>query len=230
MLPAGMIRFSTFVLCALIGALGAAAAQNAPSLTGPLVDPERLLSEEAAAEIREAAQAFRQASGHWMVFVVSSRPLELDMLQRFATWENQASPTPIGIVYAVTPGKNLGELTVVAPAWQAVAGVGWIPLFPQRLFQKYGDEPFNERVVNSARYLARTFPAKIAFLLKPDSGPISEESTEYARRMMKGIEYFCYFIILFTFYRTFFPARVRDEDTDDFSNELRRLKKERQIW
>ncbi|MBT5455723.1 MAG: hypothetical protein HOK82_03890, partial [Rhodospirillaceae bacterium] len=71
---------------------------------------------------------------------------------------------------------------------------------------------------------------KIAFLLKPDSGPISEESTEYARRIMKIIEYFCYFIILFTFYRTFFPARVRDEDTDDFSNELRRLKKERQIW
>ena len=48
--------------------------------------------------------------------------------------------------------------------------------------------------------------------------------------MTKGIEYFCYFIILLTFYRTFFPARVRDEDTDDFSNDLKRLKQERQIW
>ncbi|MBT5047265.1 MAG: hypothetical protein HOM58_02090 [Rhodospirillaceae bacterium] len=223
MLPSGMIKYLSLVLFTLILAMGAASA-------GPLVDPEGLLSDSASAEIREVAEAFKEATGHWMVFVVASKLPEVDLSQRFAPWERQAPRTPIGIVYAISPKEALGELTVIAPAWREVAGVGWIPLFPQRLLQKYGDAPFERRVVKSAQYLANTFPAKIAFLLKPDSGPISEESTEYARRIMKIIEYFCYFIILFTFYRTFFPARVRDEDTDDFSNELRRLKKERQIW
>lgn len=224
-----MMKFLTLILGTLVMVSGTISAQQMV-LTGPLVDPERLLSKSAATEIRDAATAFKEATGHWMVFVVSSGPPEIGWSQRLAPWESQEPRTPIGMVYAVSPGKALGELTLVAPDWQRVAAVGWIPLFPQRLLQKYGDEPFETRVVKAAHYLARTFPDKIAFLLKPDSGPISEESTEYARRIMKGIEYFCYFIILFTFYRTIWPARVRDEDTDDFSNELRRLKKERQIW
>ena len=124
MLHAGMTRFLTFVLCTLVVSLGAAVAQKPFVISGPLVDPERLLSDRAAAEIHQAAMAFKQASGHWMVFVVSSRALDVDLSQRFATWESRASPSPIGIVYAVTRGKALGELTVIAPAWQTVAGVG----------------------------------------------------------------------------------------------------------
>lgn len=224
-----MSKLFPLVFCALAMIAGTASAQQRV-ITGPLMDPERLLSDRAASDIRRSATAFRQATGHWMVFVVSSTPPRKAWDQQFIKSDDAAHPAPIGLVYAVSPGTALGELTLVAPAWKAVEAVGWMPLFPQRLLQKYGKETFETRTVKSAHYLAETFPAKIAFLLKPDSGPISEESTEYARRMMKGVEYFCYFIILFTFYRTFFPARVRDEDTDDFSNELRRLKKERQIW
>lgn len=229
MLCAGMMKSFILILYALLMISGTVRAQQMVP-TGPFMDPERLLSQSAATEIREAAESFKEATGYWMVFVVSSTPPVVEWSQTLAPWESQEPRTPIGMVYVASPGKALGELIVVAPAWQAVAGVGWIPMFPQRLLQKYGKEPFEIRTVKSAQYLAATFPDKIAFLLKPDTGPISEESMEYARRMMKGIEYFCYFIILFTFYRTFFPARVRDEDTDDFSNELRRLKKERQIW
>ena len=32
------------------------------------------------------------------------------------------------------------------------------------------------------------------------------------------------------FYRTIWPARLSDDDDDEFSNELRRLAKERRIW
>ena len=197
---------------------------------GLLLDPEGLLSERAAAEITTSVEAFRRSSGHWMMIVVSSRSLKAGLTQHFDSATNQTSQTPVGIIYRLTRDKALGELMVVAPSWRKVANVGWIPMFPQRLMQKFGDLPFEARVVDSARYLAETFPDKIAFMLKPDSGPIGQDSKNYARTMMKGFEYFCYFIILFTFFRTFFPARVKDEDTDDFSNELRRLKGERQIW
>lgn len=234
MLTVGMIKLLFFVVGLLLSAIDPAIAQKPIALTGPLVDPEGLLSDRAADDIRKAAVLFKEATGHWMVFVVTSSvdqsDFENDPDVRFAPWEVQSPRTPVGIVFSVAPSQRLGSLVVVPPHWRSVAAVGWIPMFPQRLLQKYGEEPFERRAVKSAEYLAAVFPDKIKFLLKPDTGPISEESTEYARTMMKGIEYFCYFIILFTFYRTFLPARVRDEDTDEFSNELRRLKRERQIW
>jgi hypothetical protein len=229
-----MIKILSVLLVFVRVMTTAATAQTAPVLTGPLVDPDRLVSDSAAAQIRKAAEAFKEATGHWMVFVVTENPLLNDFQDnpeiRFAPWETTRSRTPVGIVYAMSPNRRLGRLLVISPHWRAVATAGWIPMFPQRLLQKYGDEGFETRATKSAQYFADVFPDKIAFLLRPDTGPISEESTAYARWMMKGVEYFCYFIILFTFYRTFWPARVRDEDTDDFSNELRRLKKERQIW
>ena len=78
--------------------------------------------------------------------------------------------------------------------------------------------------------LATVFPEKLAFVLKPRGGKLSPGSVRFARGSYIGIEILGYFIIFFTAFRTFWPARLRDEDQDAFSNELRRLKKERQIW
>ena len=86
------------------------------------------------------------------------------------------------------------------------------------------------RVVLSAKYLATVFPDKLAFVLKPRGGKLSPESLQFSRGAYIGIEMLAYFIIFLTAFRTLWPARLRDEDTDEFSNELRRLKKERQIW
>ena len=103
-------------------------------------------------------------------------------------------------------------------------------MFPQRLVQKFGDEALERRVVLSAEYLSKVFPVKISSVLKPLGGRLTDESLKFSRSAFVGIEILGYFIKFFTAFRTFWPARLRDEDQDPFSNELRRLKKERQIW
>ena len=103
-------------------------------------------------------------------------------------------------------------------------------MFPQRLVQKFGDEALERRVVLSVEYLSKVFPVKISSVLKPLGGRLTDESLKFSRSAFVGIEILGYFIIFFTAFRTFWPARLRDEDQDPFSNELRRLKKERQIW
>ena len=56
---------------------------------------------------------------------------------------------------------------------------------------------------------------------------IGQDSIGFAEDVMTVVKWFVYFIILFTFVRTIWPARLMDKDTDEFSNELRRLRKER---
>jgi len=143
---------------------------------------------------------------------------------------NFVAGVPVGIVYSTTSEDKAGKLLLVDPAWQKSLPAQWSFMFPQRLEQKYGAEPFEQRVVLSAQYLARVFPDKLAFVLKPRGGKLSEGSVKFSRSAYIGLELLGYFIIFFTAFRTFWPARLRDEDTDDFSNELHRLKKERQIW
>ena len=197
----------------------------AMTLAGPVHDPQQLLSERASAKIRKAADDFKALTGRVMVVVVSpdGGDPELSSLKSVAG-------VPVGIVYSTASRDKAGKLLLVDPAWQKTLPAQWSFMFPQRLEQKFGDEPFEQRVVHSAQYLAKVFPGKLAFVLKPRGGKLNEGSVKFSRSAYIGLELLGYFIIFFTAFRTFWPARLRDEDTDDFSNELRRLKKERQIW
>ena len=223
----------SFFSTALIALSLSVSAHAVPTLTGPVTDRADLLSPAAETEIRAAAGEFRRATGRWLVIVAARNRAALDPAalrqETEAPWEPAGKQTPVGIVYIMTPDEVSGTLLVVDPDWKRVAGHTWIPMFAQRLAEKYGDEPFERRAVLSAQYLADVFPDKIAFLMQPPD-VIPQESIEDAERIMTVVKWFVYFIILFTFYRTIFPARLTDKDTDDFSNELRRLKKKRSIW
>jgi len=216
-----------------MGTATVAVAAPLPPIDGPVVDQAGLLSPQTRQRVDEAAETFRRATGHWMIVIAlpAGRRIDLSPLETVlvAPWEASLPRTPVGIVYATAPDDPAGALLVVDPAWRAVSHEAWIPMFPRRLAQKYGDKPLGERVALSARYLAEVFPDKIALLLRPP-GQISAESIEFAENVMTGVKWFIYFIILFTFVRTIFPARLRDEDNDEFSQELRRLSKERRIW
>jgi hypothetical protein len=213
--------------------MASASAAPLSPLTGPVADDSGLLSRDAEADIRRSAEAFRKATGRWLVVMALRDRAGVDLSSLPATtaaqWVPGGAGMPIGIVYVMTPGERSGTLTVVDPDWKRVSGHPWIPMFALRLAEKYGDEPFERRAVLSAQYLADVFPDKIAFLMQP-ADVIPPESIEDAERIMTVVKWFVYFIILFTFYRTIFPARLTDKDTDAFSNELRKLKKERQIW
>jgi hypothetical protein len=218
------------VLVAIAGLVAAnfAFAMSAQKAADALYDPNRLLSDRAGDKIVAAAKVFEILANRRMVVIVLPRGKVPDVasLKPFAG-EPQAN---IGIIYATTPDDKAGRLMIVDPAWRKALPDQWTLVFPQRLAQKFGDEPFQRRVILSAQYLSTVFPNKLAFVLKPRGGKLSEGSVKFSRASYIGIEILGYFIILFTAFRTFWPARLRDEDQDDFSNELRRLKKERQIW
>lgn len=229
----GQVKKLPLIWFLAFGTATTVSAASLPLSAGPVVDPAGLLSPASREEIRAAAAAFRDASGRWLVMVVVPRGTGLDpaAVEKIARepWQDEGKAAAIGIIFATAPDNPTGMLLVVDPAWRAVARDAWITLFPQRLAQKYGEEPFEARVVHSARYLAAVFPEKIAFLSRPPDR-IGEESVEFAENVMTVVKWFVYFIILFTFFRTIFPARLRPEDKDEFSNELRRLSKERRIW
>ena len=216
-----------FIWAAIVNLLVAtvSAGSFATTLAGPVHDPQQLLSDQASIEMSKAAEEFKALTGRLMVVAVSSKGSNPE----FFVPESMAG-VPVGIVYSTTSGDKTGRLLIVDPAWQKTLPAQWSFMFPQRLAQKYGAEPFEQRVVLSAQYLARVFTNKLAFVLKPRGGKLNEGSANFSRSAYIGIEILGYFIIAFTAFRTFWPAHLRDEDTDDFSNELRRLKKERQIW
>ncbi|MDA0653180.1 MAG: hypothetical protein O3C49_07885 [Proteobacteria bacterium] len=225
-----------FGLAAIAGlaALSAAAALPSPSLAGPIHDPNRLLSQKSSDTVLQAAAVFAELTGRRMLVIV----LPKGRVPDFSTLESLASvpsvwkspQANIGIVFASSPDDTAGRLLIVDPVWRKVLPAQWNFMFPQRLAQKFGDEPFERRVVLSAQYLATVFPDKLAFVLKPRGGKLDDASLKFSRGSYIGLEILGYFIVIFTAFRTFWPARLRDEDQDDFSNELRRLKKERQIW
>ena len=211
-----------------------AGASLAQILTGPVHDPNRLLSQEASKTILEAATGFKEHTGRWMVVIVlpQGRVRDLPAPDALAAMRLNLQPAGanIGIVYATTPEDTAGQLLIVDPVWRKALPAQWSFMFPQRLAAKFGAEAFERRVVLSAQYLATVFADKLAFVLKPRGGKLSEASLQFSRGSYIGIEILGYFIIFFTAFRTFWPARLRDEDQDAFSNELRSLKKERQIW
>ena len=207
-------------------AIAVAEASTAVIPAGPLHDPGRLLSQENSSKVLDAATDFKKLTGRRLVVIALPRGRVPD----FPALVPQNSDPAIGIIYATTPDDRTGRLLIVDPVWRKELPAQWNFMFPQRLAQKYGDEAFERRVVLGAQYLATVFPGKLAFVLKPRGGRLSDESLQFSRSAYLGIEILGYFIIFFTAFRTFWPARLRDEDTDPFSNELRRLKKERQIW
>lgn len=215
-------------------AASAACALSAADRTGAVIDPSGVLSAETTVKVGEAASAFERLTGRRMVVVVLSegKISGLDSLESLTRDLPvlQTSLANIGLVYATSPDDPAGRLFIVDPVWRTSLPSQWSFMFPQRLAQKFAEEPFERRVVLSARYLAKVFPDKLAFVLKPRGGTLSEGSLKFSRASFIGIEILGYFIIFLTAFRTFWPARLRDEDQDDFSNELRRLKKERQIW
>jgi hypothetical protein len=218
------MKFVWFAIASLaVVTVAGAAGSMIPA--GPIHDPNRLLSREASGKVLAAANMFEELTGRRMVVIVLPRGRVPDFVS-----PDTLAGAPVGIIYATSPEDTAGWLQIVDPAWQKALPAQWSFMFPQRLAQKFGDEAFERRVVLSAQYLAKVFPDKLAFVLKPRGGKLSEGSLKFSRGAYIGIEILGYFIILFTAFRTFWPARLRDEDTDDFSNELRRLKKERSIW
>lgn len=200
------------------------------SVNSVLEDRAGLLSSRHAADIAASAKVFERATGYRMIFVIrpNSSLLKPDgFVQELAVYR---STIPVGIVYVMSPGDKSGTLLIHDPAWRKVVPAQWGFMFPQRLAQKFGDEPFERRVVLSAQYLATVFPDKLAFVMKPRGGSLSPGSVQFSQGSYIGLQILGFFIIGFTVFRTFWPARIRDEDQDEFSNELRRLKKERQIW
>ena len=228
MVNASKRRINVYALLVGLCLAGPVAAATMPILFPytPLVDPANQLSVAAKANIEGSIAKFRALSGRWMVVIVLPR----GRVPEFSKAERQNLDPAIGIIYVTSPDDAAGRLLIVDPVWQKASPNQWTYLFPQRLAQKYGDEAFERRVVLSADYLARVFSDKIAFVLKPRGGKLSPESLRFSRGAYIGIEILGYFIIFFTAFRTFWPARLRDEDQDAFSNEIRRLKKERQIW
>lgn len=222
-----MRLFGQLLFLALLS-FGGNAAMSFPATlpVGPVHDPGRVLSQEVADKIGQAARAFQDLTGRGMVVVVLPR----GRVPEYSGTVGEGPNPALGILYATSPEDAVGQLLIVDAAWRKALPAQWTYMFPQRLAQKFGDEPFERRVVLSARYLATVFPDKLAFVLKPRGGRLSEGSLKFSRGAYIGIEILGYFIIFLTVFRTFWPARLRDEDQDDFSNELRRLKKERQIW
>lgn len=204
-----------------------------PALTGPVVDPAGLLSADGRKVVEQSAQKFRDVSGKWMVVIAvrSVADLDVESLQSMsrAPLSTRRRGEAIGIIYLTSPDSPGGWLLVVDPDWRKVAGQFWIPLFPQRIAQKFGELPFEQRVRSSAAYLAKNFPNKIDFLL-PETRRIDPDSLAVARVLRKAFDWLFIFVVLYTFFRTVWPNRLKESDHDRQSEELRRLGKEPFRW
>jgi len=203
------------------------------TLTGPVVDPSNLLSADTRTKIEQSAQAFLKASDKWMAVVAVPDLAAVDFEALYATtrapWSTRRRGEALGIVYLVSPASRGGQLLMVDPDWRKVAGALWIPLFPARLAEKFGDLPLEPRAVASAAYLAENFPDKIDFLL-PETRRIDPDSLAVARALRRAFDGLFIFVILYTFYRTIWPNRLKDSERDERSEELRRLGREPFRW
>jgi len=228
------MKFLSALLIVVLGIFASAAAASLQPLSGPVSDPAGLLSKPATDEILAAASVFKKATGDWMVLVALPKPdsqaTSALAEQLVAPWDKARLPASVGIVYVMSPEAKSGTLLIVDPAWRQAFPQQWSLLFPQHLAEKYGDEPFERRAVLSAQYLSTVFADKVAFVLKPRGGELSPGSVRFAQGSYIGLAILGYFIVFFTVFRTFWPARLRDEDHDEVSEEIRRLQKERQIW
>lgn len=212
---------------------GQAAFSGTLPLTGPVVDPSNLLSGDSREKIELSARAFLKASDKWMAVAAVPDLAAVDFGTLYATtrapWSTRRRGEAIGIVYLVSPASRGGQLLVVDPDWRKVAGELWIPLFPARIAEKFGDLPLEQRAVASAAYLAENFPDKIKFLM-PETRRIDPDSLAVARALRRAFDWLFIFVILYTFFRTIWPNRLKDSDRDEQSEELRRLGREPPRW
>ena len=209
------------------------ASARAEKVSAPVVDPTGMLASGTRASVTHAAQEFYRASGKWMVVMVAPSISDLNSASlrtiTKAPWQPADRADEIGIFYITSPQSRGGELLVVDPDWRKVAGHMWIPLFPQRLAEKFGDLPFEERVRESAAYLAEQFPQKIEFLM-PETRRIDPASLAVARFLRKAFEWFFIFVMFYTVLRTLWPNELKDTDTDERSQEIRKLRDEPFRW
>ncbi len=220
------------MLAVLLGG-SVATGSTIPELNGPVVDPSGLLSADGRKAVEKSAQAFLDASGKWMLVIAapSLASLDLEALQSMsqAPWSKRRRGEALGIVYLATPDSPGGRLLVVDPDWRKLANERWIPLFPERIAQKFGELPFEKRVPASADYLAKIFPDKIK-LLMPETRRISPGSLTVARYLRKAFDWLFIFVIFYTFLRTVWPNQLKDSDHDRASEEIRELGKEPFRW
>ena len=212
---------------------GQGAVAGTISLTGPAVDPSNLLSADSLAKIEASAREFLKSSDKWMAVAAVPDLAAVDVGALYATtrapWSTRRRGEALGIVYLVSPASRGGQLLVVDPDWRKVAGELWIPLFPARIAEKFGALPFEQRAVASAAYLAANFPDKITFLM-PETRRIDPDSLAVARILRRAFDWLFIFVILYTFFRTIWPNRLKDSDRDEQSEELRRLGREPPRW
>ena len=187
---------------------GHVAAAGTVTLTGPVVDPSGLLSADSHKEIEASARVFLKTSDKWMAVVAVPELASVDFAALQSTsrapWSTRRRGEALGIIYLVSPASRGGQLLVVDPDWRKVAGELWIPLF-------------------------ENFPNKINFLL-PETRTIDPGSLAVARALRKAFDWLFIFVILYTFFRTIWPNRLKDSDRDERSEELRRLGKEPFRW
>ncbi len=168
-----------------------------------------------------------------MVVVVAPETGDIDRATLLgittAPWKGAGAGEPVGIVYIASPRSAGGELLVVDPDWRKVAGKLWIPLFPERLAQKFGALPFEQRLIGSAAYLAQHFPGKIEFLM-PETRPVNPDELAVAGWLRLAFDCLFAFVMLYTVFRTIWPARLKPTDVDPQSQEIRRLTKEPFRW
>jgi len=212
------------VALGLACALSARAAAPAAPVAAPVADPGGLLAPAAKARIGEAAARFRAATGRWMAVVVGPKLGEIGEAARVGG--EAAQP---GLVLVMARDEPDLRLVLLDPDWRAAAPAEWPALIANRTETRFRSEPFARRVVSSVELLADILPDKLAFMTRPPSN-LGEGSYAFARYAMKAIEAFVWVILLYTLYRTIRENRLKDTDTDPFSQELRRLREERSIW
>ena len=79
--------------------------------------------------------------------------------------------------------------------------------------------------------LARVLPDKFSLIVHPRP-PLDEgsEGAAFARYALQAFELFFWYILAYTLYRTVHENRLKPEDTDPFSEELRRLRDQPYRW
>lgn len=203
------------------------------TVAAPVTDPDGLLSAETQEAVRKSAEAFRDATGKWMAVVALKSLSDADIaaLQRpsNAGWSARRRGEPIGIVYLAAPQSRGGRVLVVDPDWKAVAHRDWIPLFDDRIGEKFGELAFSERVAAAAGYLVEQFPEKIAFLT-PRKRRIDPSSLATARFLRQLFDWFFFAVLAYTVVRTLWPNRLKDSDRSNQAQEIRRIEKEPFRW
>jgi hypothetical protein len=185
-------------------------------------DAAGLLPAEARQRISAAAAQFQRATGRSMaVIVVPHHPTGN------AAIESGAS----GITVILSASDPRPALVLVDPEWRTAAPRNWMSVVESVLSNRFHDLPFEQRAVEGVELLARVLPDKIALIMhpRPPPGEGSEAGT-FSRYALQAFELFFWYILAYTLYRTVHENRLKPDDTDPFSEELRRLRNQPYRW